>query len=181
MKRFNIVVVSTNRADWLHCYAILNSLIAEFECSLVLIGDSEGVQDPEIQKWIEESDIRIFTSNTLTKHESFDEILSSVPTSISKISSQAVDLAIVFGDRLEMLIAALCLFKDGIKIAHIAGGETSLGSLDETYRSIITSISNYHFPLTEEGRLKLLRQGVENDQIFRIGAPSLDLIPIQSK
>lgn len=181
MKRFKIVVISTNRADWLHCYAMLKSLIVEFDCSLVLIGDSEAVQDPKIQKLVASKKLRILSSKIKSKNESFDEILGAVPISIAKIFEESVDLAIVFGDRLEMLIASLCLYKERIKIAHIAGGETSLGSLDETYRNIITSISNYHFPLTEAGKIKLLRQGVRNDLIFRIGAPSLDLIPIHSK
>jgi GDP/UDP-N,N'-diacetylbacillosamine 2-epimerase (hydrolysing) len=64
-----------------------------------------------------------------------------------------------------------------IKIAHIYGGETTLGAIDKTYRHSISLASYMHFVSTElfKERLKKLLNN-ENPKIQTVGSLSLENI-----
>ena len=54
------------------------------------------------------------------------------------------------GDRFEMSAAVQAGIPFGIKFAHIHGGETTLGAIDNIYRDQITLASSIHFSTTDE-------------------------------
>jgi GDP/UDP-N,N'-diacetylbacillosamine 2-epimerase (hydrolysing) len=81
---------------------------------------------------------------------------------------------IILGDRYELLpIANICLLK-GIKIIHIHGGETTLGSIDNSIRNAISVIASYHFVATQKSKLKLISMGIPKETVFNIGALGLE-------
>lgn len=82
------------------------------------------------------------------------------------------DLILLLGDRGEMVAAALAAVHLGIFVAHIHGGERS-GTLDESFRHVISKLAHYHFPATEEAADRLRRMGECPDSIQVIGAPGL--------
>lgn len=82
------------------------------------------------------------------------------------------DLIIVLGDRGEMVAAALAAVHLGLFVAHVHGGERS-GTLDESFRHVISKLAHYHFPATEEAAARLHRMGEDPDAITVIGAPGL--------
>lgn len=55
------------------------------------------------------------------------------------------DLVICLGDRFEMAAAVFAGVPMGIRFAHIHGGETTLGAIDNTYRHAISLASSIHF------------------------------------
>ena len=55
------------------------------------------------------------------------------------------DIIIVLGDKYETLIITFCAFVCRIPIAHIHGGEKTIGSLDDTFRHQISKMSDLHF------------------------------------
>ena len=55
------------------------------------------------------------------------------------------DLVILLGDRFEILSAAISGLIACIPIAHIHGGESTQGVIDESIRHSITKMSNLHF------------------------------------
>ncbi len=61
---------------------------------------------------------------------------------IKAINPKAV---ILLGDRIEILLFSLVCNLLNIKIFHISGGETTLGSKDDIYRDCITRLSDFHF------------------------------------
>ena len=65
----------------------------------------------------------------------------------------AYDKVIVLGDRFEILSAACCAYTLGIPISHIEGSDTTLGSLDNGYRSAIRSFAAEHYDVEEYGSL----------------------------
>ena len=100
---------------------------------------------------------------TITKK--VEMLLSSdTPTGISKsiglgvISFSEVfeviepDLVLVLGDRFEIFSAATAAMIRNIPIAHIHGGESTEGLIDEAIRHSITKMSHIHFTSTEEYR-----------------------------
>lgn len=82
------------------------------------------------------------------------------------------DIVLLLGDRGEMVAAALAAVHLGIHVAHIHGGERS-GTLDESFRHVISKLSHYHFPATEEAAERLRRMGELSNAISVIGAPGL--------
>lgn len=83
------------------------------------------------------------------------------------------DLLLVLGDRGEMLGAAIAALHLGIPIAHLHGGERS-GTVDEPMRHAITKLSHLHLVATEESRNRVVRMGELAQNVFVVGAPSLD-------
>jgi GDP/UDP-N,N'-diacetylbacillosamine 2-epimerase (hydrolysing) len=59
------------------------------------------------------------------------------------------DLVFCLGDRFEMAAAVVSGIPLNIKFAHLHGGETTLGAIDNTYRHLITLSSYMHFVAAE--------------------------------
>lgn len=80
------------------------------------------------------------------------------------------DLAIILGDRYEMLVAAESCLIYKVPIAHIAGGAISEGAYDDAIRHCITKMSHIHFTETEEYRNRVIQLGEQPEQVFCTGA-----------
>ncbi|WP_295127392.1 UDP-N-acetylglucosamine 2-epimerase [uncultured Chitinophaga sp.] len=84
------------------------------------------------------------------------------------------DWVLCLGDRFEMFAAVAAGIPFNIRFAHIHGGETTLGAIDNTFRHAITHASKMHFTATE-AFLDKVKQLVEPPyHIFNVGALSLD-------
>ena len=84
------------------------------------------------------------------------------------------DILLVLGDRFEMLAGVLAAVPLNIPIAHIQGGELSIGAYDDSMRHAITKLSHLHFPATVDSAERLMRMGENPESIVIAGAPSLD-------
>jgi len=70
--------------------------------------------------------------------------------------SKEFDFVFCLGDRFEMFAAVYAGVPFGIKFAHIHGGETTLGAIDNIYRHAISHASTYHFTATNSFAKKFL-------------------------
>ncbi|MFN1835359.1 UDP-N-acetylglucosamine 2-epimerase [Balneola sp. MJW-20] len=86
------------------------------------------------------------------------------------------DLVFCLGDRFEMSAAVQAGIPFGVRFAHIHGGETTLGAIDNIYRHQITLASSIHFPSTEAYRKKIESVTGQNEHIYNVGSLSLDNI-----
>lgn len=86
------------------------------------------------------------------------------------------DMIIVLGDRFEILSAVASAVPFRIPIAHIHGGESTEGSMDESFRHAITKMSHIHFPSTQEYKKRIVQMGEKPAHVFCFGAPGLDNI-----
>jgi len=84
------------------------------------------------------------------------------------------DMIIVLGDRFEMHAAALAALPFCIPVAHIHGGELTLGAMDDALRHSITKLSHLHFASTELYARRIIQLGEEPWRVVVSGAPSLD-------
>ena len=80
------------------------------------------------------------------------------------------DLAVILGDRYEMLCAAQACLIYNIPIAHIAGGGITEGAYDDAIRHCITKMSHLHFTSTEEHRNRVIQLGEQPDRVFWSGS-----------
>lgn len=86
------------------------------------------------------------------------------------------DLAVILGDRYEMLVAASAAQIFGIPVAHIHGGEITEGAYDDSIRHAITKLSYLHFTSTEEYRKRVIQMGEEPDRVFNVGSLAVESI-----
>ena len=80
------------------------------------------------------------------------------------------DLAVILGDRYEMLAAAEACLINKVPIAHIAGGAISEGAYDDAIRHSITKMSHLHFTETDEYRKRVIQLGEHPDRVWSTGA-----------
>ena len=86
------------------------------------------------------------------------------------------DLIVVLGDRFEIFSAAAAALVAGIPIAHLHGGETTVGAFDEALRHSITKMSHLHFVAAEEYRTRVIQLGENPDRVFVVGGLGIDNI-----
>ena len=84
------------------------------------------------------------------------------------------DIVVLCGDRFEILAAAQTAFVSKIPIAHLYGGESTIGVVDEGMRHAITKMSQLHFVSTEAYRKRVIQLGELPEMVFNYGAPGLD-------
>jgi UDP-hydrolysing UDP-N-acetyl-D-glucosamine 2-epimerase len=85
------------------------------------------------------------------------------------------DLCVLYGDRGEVLAAALAATTMNVPIAHVQGGDRS-GSLDEVMRHAITKLAHLHFPSIPSSAERIARMGEETWRIHTVGDTHLDPI-----
>jgi GDP/UDP-N,N'-diacetylbacillosamine 2-epimerase (hydrolysing) len=84
------------------------------------------------------------------------------------------DLIIVLGDRFEVFAAATAALVMGIPVAHVHGGEITLGAFDEALRHSITKMSHLHFVAAEEYRKRVIQLGENPSNVFLVGGLGID-------
>jgi UDP-hydrolysing UDP-N-acetyl-D-glucosamine 2-epimerase len=105
-------------------------------------------------------------------------IASSIGAAVTKLAQVydrlRPDILLLLGDRTEILAAAAAMVPFAKPIAHIAGGEVTMGAIDDVIRHAITKMSHLHFVSTERYRDRVVQMGEEPFRITVAGAPSLD-------
>jgi GDP/UDP-N,N'-diacetylbacillosamine 2-epimerase (hydrolysing) len=88
----------------------------------------------------------------------------------------APDLLIVLGDRYEIFSAVAAATVAGIPVAHLHGGESTEGALDESLRHSITKMSHLHFTAAESYRQRVIQLGEDPKRVFMVGGLGIDNI-----
>lgn len=92
------------------------------------------------------------------------------------LADNSPDMLVILGDRYEMMVAAIAAMIYKIPIAHIHGGETTEGALDEAIRHSITKMSYLHFASTETYRKRIIQLGEDPQRVFCVGALGIENI-----
>jgi UDP-hydrolysing UDP-N-acetyl-D-glucosamine 2-epimerase len=92
------------------------------------------------------------------------------------LSALQPDVVVVLGDRLEAFAMATAAVVLQIPVAHIHGGELTLGAMDDSLRHAITKLSYLHFATTDEHAARIVRMGEEPSRVYNFGAPLLDTL-----
>nr|NNM91494.1 UDP-N-acetylglucosamine 2-epimerase (hydrolyzing) [Bacilli bacterium] len=115
-------------------------------------------------------------------------VSADTPTAVSKSMGLALisfadyfeslrpDLLVVLGDRYETLAVCIAAMNHRIPIAHLYGGETTEGAIDESIRHAITKLSYLHFTSTDAYRKRVIQLGEHPDRVFHVGATGIENI-----
>jgi len=86
------------------------------------------------------------------------------------------DVILVLGDRFEILSAVSTALVLRIPVAHLHGGESTEGVIDEGIRHSITKMSHLHFVAAEQYRQRVIQLGEQPDKVFLVGGLGIDNI-----
>ena len=86
------------------------------------------------------------------------------------------DVILVLGDRYEIFAAAVAACFSKIPIAHLHGGETTEGSMDEALRHSITKLSHIHFVAANIYKKRVIQLGENPNRVFNVGGLGVDNI-----
>lgn len=177
--------------------AVFTGTRAEYGLLYWILKGLQESQKTELQLFVGGMHLSRDFGNTVNKIESdgfviterLEFLLSSdSPVGISKsiglaimaaseaIERQKPDLLVVLGDRFEALAIAQAALVSCVPIAHIHGGETTEGLIDEAVRHSITKMSHLHFASVEEYRQRIIQLGENPNCVFNFGAPGIDSI-----
>ena len=84
------------------------------------------------------------------------------------------DLLLVLGDRFEILSAANAALLARIPIAHIHGGESTEGAIDEAIRHSITKMSHIHFVASKTYKNRVVQLGEHPNNVYNVGGLGID-------
>lgn len=106
-------------------------------------------------------------------------VLAGTAESLARLQP---DVLVLLGDRYELLAAAQAAVLARVPIAHIHGGETTEGAIDESMRHAVTKLSTFHFPAAEDYARRICQMGEAGERVFTVGAPAMDnianLVPV---
>jgi GDP/UDP-N,N'-diacetylbacillosamine 2-epimerase (hydrolysing) len=175
-----IGVLTSSRADYGIYLPLLNELKKDtfFDLEIIAFGThlsrNHGFTLNDIVK---DGYNNIHEISSLVQDDSEKGIAISYGNTILKFSNfwsaQKFDLVFCLGDRFEMSAAVQASIPFGVKLAHIHGGETTLGAIDNIYRHQITLASSLHFVSTNDNMLKVNQLTDSSDFIYDVGSLSL--------
>jgi GDP/UDP-N,N'-diacetylbacillosamine 2-epimerase (hydrolysing) len=86
------------------------------------------------------------------------------------------DILLVLGDRFEIMAGVTAAMIYRIPIAHIHGGESTLGATDEAIRHSITKMAWWHFVAADEYQKRVTQMGEDPKRVFNTGGLGVDAI-----
>lgn len=170
MKR-NICVITGSRAEWGLLFLLWKKLEKTKLCqlSLIVTGSHFSSEFGNTVSEIEAQNIKIDKRVILENNDIFtdtSQVFSKLPNAVKEIKP---DLVIVLGDRYEILAASIVCCILHVPVAHISGGELTIGAIDDCFRHSITKMSRIHFTATEEYRKRVIQLGEEPEFVFNTG------------
>jgi GDP/UDP-N,N'-diacetylbacillosamine 2-epimerase (hydrolysing) len=187
-----IGVLTSSRADYGIYLPLLNKIKKDnfFELEIIAFGThlsrSHGYTLKDIEK---DSYNCIHTISSLISNDSEESIASSYGLTVLKFSDfwqiHKYDLVFCLGDRFEMSAAIQAGIPFGVKFAHLHGGETTLGAIDNIYRHQISLASTLHFTATDIFTEKVSNLIDSSKNVFTTGSLSLNdiksFIPLEKQ
>ncbi len=183
-----IAVMTGTRAD----YGLLKNLIAELnvkanglnrsvELQIIATGShlsaAHGMTVDEIKRdgYVPAAEVAIWSTEDSSLAAAVDtgEAVAKFAKVLAELEPNVV---VVLGDRLEAFAMATAATILLIPVAHIHGGELTLGAMDDSLRHSITKLSYLHFTTTDEHRARVIQLGEEPSRVFNFGAPVLDAL-----
>ena len=92
------------------------------------------------------------------------------------LRSKMPDLLVVLGDRFELLSVAQAALLLRIPIAHLHGGETTLGAIDDLVRNALTQLASLHLVAADVFAERVLALGAEPNSVHVVGALGVEAV-----
>jgi GDP/UDP-N,N'-diacetylbacillosamine 2-epimerase (hydrolysing) len=179
--RLKVGVLTSSRADYGIYIPLLKKMNADpfFEMEVLAFGTHLMNKFGRTVESINKDEFKIVEiAGTMSQGDSPADISNAMSKTMNAFSScfekRNYDLIIAMGDRYEMFASVAASVPFNIPVAHIAGGETTLGAIDNAFRHSITVFSSIHFATTDTYRNRI-REIIGVDRyIYNVGLLSID-------
>lgn len=178
-----ILVVTGTRAEYGLLYWTMKRITEDenLELQLIVTGNHLVPEYGLTVKQIEKDGFNIDEKiDMLISSEEKSSILKSMGIEMIQMAQSLdrlkPDIMLILGDRYETFVAATCAMMMNIPIAHMNGGESTEGAVDEQIRHAITKMSHIHFPGAEAYREKIIKMGEEPWRVNNVGQAGIENI-----
>jgi len=176
-----IALLTSSRSDYGIYYPLINEIKRQniHHLDVIVFGTHNSIFFGETIKEIENDGIEIkYKINSLILGDGPETLSDSIGITFLKFSNiwknNNYDLCFALGDRFEMFAAVFSSLPFNIPIAHISGGEITLGAIDNTFRDALSVISKYNFASTEIYKNRIISIKGKYENIYNVGALNID-------
>ncbi|PYX94110.1 MAG: UDP-N-acetylglucosamine 2-epimerase (hydrolyzing) [Acidobacteria bacterium] len=179
MKR-RITIVTSSRADYSHLYWVFRELAKQpnVELAVVAMGSHLSPEFGNTLSNIAQDGFHTENIECLLSSDSDVGMAKTIGLATLGLADHFArlrpELLLLIADRYEMLAPASVALALRIPIAHIEGGDVSLGAIDDAVRNALTKLSHIHLTTTESSRRRVINMGEEAWRVHAVGSPSLD-------
>jgi GDP/UDP-N,N'-diacetylbacillosamine 2-epimerase (hydrolysing) len=175
-----IALLTSSRADYSIYVPLIRAILAEsWELEIIAFGTHTSVEHGLTYQQIEQEGFSV-------SHRFVTRVTGDQPSHIAKSmaltmqvfsefwSTHEYDLIIALGDRYEMFVAVTAAMPFNYKVAHIAGGETTIGAIDNAFRHSISHMSQLHFVVAQSYADRLQKILGSDQGIYNTGSLSVE-------
>jgi len=180
-RKLKVGILTSSRADYGIYLPLLRKLNNDpfFELNVIAFGTHLLEKYGRTIEFIYNDGFAVTeVENTMSEGDSPTHIVNAMSKTMKAFSlffeKSNYHLLFALGDRYEMFAAVAASAPFNMKIAHIHGGETTLGAIDNAFRHSITSFSCLHFVTTEIYKKRVTEITGSEDNIYNVGALSID-------
>jgi UDP-hydrolysing UDP-N-acetyl-D-glucosamine 2-epimerase len=174
-----IAVVTSSRADYAHLRWLLHDLerSGKPEVQLIALGPHLspvfGHTAQQIEQQVTQIECLLDSDTDVGMAKTIAVATLGLADVLGKMRP---DILLIIADRYEMLAPAAVALALRIPIAHIEGGEITVGAIDDTVRNALMKMSHLHFACTEQAAERIAQMGEEPWRITFSGSLSLDAL-----
>lgn len=176
-----VAVLTSSRADYGIYLPLLKAMQGDsfFELEIIAFGTHLAKAYGETVTQIMNDGFTISAKiDTMPDGDTPYHIAGAMGKTMTKFSTvwkdHHADLILALGDRYEMFAACFAALPYGRKIAHIHGGETTMGAIDDAFRHSITHSAQMHFATTQVYADRITQLKGNSRNVFNVGALSID-------
>lgn len=172
----NITIITSTRAEYGLLRPVIQKVAAaqDLQLQLVVTGAHLCARFGNTVQEIEVDGLPIAARLPIFEEENPNEpvaltIARTITVFDGYFAAHRPDAVLLLGDRFEIFAVATAAAARHIPIAHISGGDVTLGAADEYYRHCITKMAALHFPSCAESAARLVRMGEAPETVFCVG------------
>ena len=172
----NITIITSTRAEYGLLRPVIQKVAAaqDLQLQLVVTGAHLCARFGNTVQEIEADGLPIAARLPIFEEENPNEpvaltIARTITVFDGYFAAHRPDAVLLLGDRFEIFAVATAAAARHIPIAHISGGDVTLGAADEYYRHCITKMAALQFPSCAESAARLVRMGEAPETVFCVG------------
>lgn len=176
-----VCVVTGSRADYglLHCPMRLLRDDPDFELQVVVTGMHLAPEFGATWTAIEEDGFSISARvDMLVSGDTSVAVTKSIGLGVigfaDVLDRLRPDFLLVLGDRFEILAAVQAALIARIPVAHLCGGDVTMGAFDDAIRHAITKMAHLHFVTNGDSARRVRQMGEDPRRVFAVGSPGID-------
>jgi UDP-hydrolysing UDP-N-acetyl-D-glucosamine 2-epimerase len=173
-----IAIVTSSRADYAHLRWLLHDLARHPAVDLQVIALGPHLSPAFGHTGKEISAARITSVECLLDSDTDVGMAKTIGVAALGLADTLdrlrPDILLLIADRHEMLAPASVALALRIPIAHVEGGEITVGAIDDAVRNALTKMSHLHFACTRRAAERIADMGEEAWRITFSGSLSLD-------